>query len=130
MLYVPMGNAPHPWADSPDTGHTDRGVDVRGEAVLERSRFSWIWIVPACLYCGQEHHHYGGPLDGDPYQYTGHSVPARCTRTEEALHQQALPLATRAYRLVPAPMRLQRRACERQFQRQELIYASTIDRHH
>jgi hypothetical protein len=49
-------------------------------AVLVRGRYSWIWVVLACPYCGQPHDHYGGPLDRDPYRAAGQLFPARCAR--------------------------------------------------
>ena len=29
----------------------------------------WIIIVPNCPFCGKEHHHGGGPGNGDPHRY-------------------------------------------------------------
>ena len=46
-------------------------------ATLARGKYSWIWIVSACPYCGQLHHHYGGPLDQAPRR-TGGVVAAHC----------------------------------------------------
>ncbi|HEX6290373.1 MAG TPA: hypothetical protein VFZ66_14380 [Herpetosiphonaceae bacterium] len=50
--------------------------------VLDRGRFSWVWIVPTCPYCGKSHDHYGGPIDGDPYVYIGRMFAARCDATD------------------------------------------------
>ncbi len=49
-----------------------------GSAVLQPGRYSWIWVVVDCPYCGGSHHHYGGSLIGNPYHYVGQVVPARC----------------------------------------------------
>src|SRR3712207_5674943 len=111
-----------------DDDDIDPRMEARGAAVLERNRFSWIWVVPTCPYCDQEHHHYGGPLDGDPYRYTGHRVPAHCTFTAYTDPQHHTTLAARAYRLVPAPIRIQRRLLERQFRTEEHACASIIHR--
>ncbi len=51
-------------------------------AVLEHGTYSWIWLVPTCPYCGKSHHHYGGPLNGDPYKYLEQVLFARCDKTD------------------------------------------------
>jgi hypothetical protein len=48
-------------------------------AVLDRGKYSWIWVVPSCPYCGKAHAHYGGPLDHDPYYYLAYPMTATCT---------------------------------------------------
>ncbi len=63
------------------------------QAHLERGRYSWMWVVLTCPFCGKPHDHYAGPLDGDPYLYLGQTVPARCDRTDRRrllMHQPAL----------------------------------------
>jgi hypothetical protein len=52
------------------------------QAHLERGRYSWIWVVLRCPYCGKPHDHYAGPLAGDPYLYLGQMLPARCDRAD------------------------------------------------
>lgn len=52
------------------------------DAVLERGRYSWVWVVPTCPYCGRRHEHYGGPLNVDPYMYLGQTLTARCDKTD------------------------------------------------
>lgn len=47
-----------------------------------RGTFSWLWVLPACPYCGNSHEHYAGPLDRDPYAYLGSSYAARCDTTD------------------------------------------------
>jgi hypothetical protein len=50
--------------------------------ILDRGRFSWVWVVPTCPYCNKSHDHYGGPLDSDPYIYVGRLFAARCDSTD------------------------------------------------
>jgi hypothetical protein len=52
------------------------------QAHMERGRYSWIWVVLRCPYCGKPHDHYAGPLDGDPYLYLGQMLPAHCDRAD------------------------------------------------
>ncbi len=33
---------------------------------LDRGKYSWIWVVLRCPYCGKPHKHYGGPLETNP----------------------------------------------------------------
>jgi hypothetical protein len=49
-------------------------------AVLERGKHSWIWVVPRCPYCGYPHAHYGGPFDTDPARYLAYPMTAMCKR--------------------------------------------------
>lgn len=58
--------------------HSQHNGDVTAWAILERSRYSLIWIVEACPYCGKSHHHYAGSLNGNPYRYVDHRVRANC----------------------------------------------------
>lgn len=37
-------------------------------------RENWLWSVPSCPLCGQEHQHGGGPLSGDPQSMLGHRL--------------------------------------------------------
>jgi len=59
----------------------------RVEAQLERGRSSWIWVVPACPYCGHAHEHYAGPLDAAPEQYLGMEEPATCSNLDRQVLQ-------------------------------------------
>ncbi len=52
------------------------------EAVLEHGKYSWVWVIPECPYCGKPHEHYGGALDGDPYNYLGQTMTAQCDKTD------------------------------------------------
>lgn len=36
------------------------------QVLLERGRYSWMWVVPKCPYCGKPHDHYGGPSTMPP----------------------------------------------------------------
>jgi hypothetical protein len=65
----------------PDTTPPPRIVR-KAQAHLEWGRYSWIWVVPTCPYCGKPHDHYGGPLDSTPYLYIGQMFPARCDRAD------------------------------------------------
>lgn len=51
---------------------------TKARAALSRGRDCWVWTVPECPFCGAQHEHGGGPLDGDPRQFLGHRV-AHCT---------------------------------------------------
>jgi hypothetical protein len=50
--------------------------------ILGRGRYSWVWIVPTCPYCGKSHDHYAGALDSDPNLYIGRMFAARCDATD------------------------------------------------
>ncbi len=50
------------------------------DAVLERGKYSWVWIVPVCPYCRNPHAHYGGSHDTDPSRYLGQAMISRCAR--------------------------------------------------
>lgn len=67
--------------DQPSYPMPERCVVV-ARAVLEQGRYSWLWIVRDCPYCGKQHDHFAGPLDGDPQQYSGNVMAARCDRTD------------------------------------------------
>ncbi len=57
------------------------------EAHLERGRYSWIWVVQYCPYCGHVHEHYAGPLDAAPQLYPDIEQLACCSRRD----RQAMP---------------------------------------
>jgi hypothetical protein len=75
---------------------------AKARAVLERGRFSWLWVVAACPYCGKQHDHFAGPLDGDPYQYVGMTFAARCDRTDRRRLAVDYPSGALWYQLTPA----------------------------
>ncbi len=52
------------------------------QAMLVRGKYSWVWVVRACPYCGKMHEHYGGPLDGDARDYLGSAVLAQCSKVD------------------------------------------------
>ncbi len=52
------------------------------DAMLERGKYSWIWVVPECPYCRKRHEHYGGALNDDPYKYLGQTMIAQCDKTD------------------------------------------------
>jgi hypothetical protein len=81
--------------------HRHACSEPRAYATLEISRYSWIWVVPRCPYCGRAHEHYGGAFTDNPYQYTGHLVPARCDRRADRPATAADVAHT--YRLMPLP---------------------------
>jgi hypothetical protein len=60
---------------------SDRKITF-ASCVLAQGRYSWVWIVPACPYCGKSHDHYAGPLDSDPDLYIGRMFAARCDATD------------------------------------------------
>ncbi len=65
------------------------------QAALERTRYSWVWVVTTCPYCGQPHEHYGGSLDTNPDKYLAYRMTAHCPPSV----QQGLTAATPASRL-------------------------------
>ena len=62
----------------------------RVEAQLERGRYSWIWVVPECPYCGQSHEHYAGSLDAVPEKYLGVEELATCSKLDRQVLQYGL----------------------------------------
>ncbi len=70
-----------PSSPSLTTTTADRKITF-APCVLDRGRHSWVWIVPACPYCGKCHDHYAGPLDSDPHLYIGRLFAARCDATD------------------------------------------------
>lgn len=80
--------------------HGERLVRV-ARARLEPGRFSWIWVVDACPFCGQSHSHYAGPRSGDPYRYAGVAVVARCAMTDRRRFLMHAPQAGLWYVLEP-----------------------------
>jgi hypothetical protein len=60
----------------------------QAEVQLERGRYSWIWVVPQCPYCGQAHEHYAGPLDAAPHLYPDVEQLAACSKRNRQAMQQ------------------------------------------
>ncbi len=52
------------------------------DAILERGRYSWVWVVPECPFCGKQHAHYAGSFVTDVYRYLGQPVMAKCDKTD------------------------------------------------
>jgi len=78
-------NAVNATTQSPYLPIKDTALDrtiMFAACMLERGRFSWVWVVPACPYCNKPHDHYAGPLDGDPYMYIGRMFTTRCDATD------------------------------------------------
>ncbi len=71
------------------------------EAILERGRYSWIWVVASCPYCGRQHAHYGGGLEHDPCWALRHPLPASCTRGDQPRRTLGVPATRRQYLLQP-----------------------------
>ncbi len=69
----------------------------QAEAHLEQGRYSWVWVVSTCPYCGQAHDHYAGPLDNDPMKYLGHPVHAHCPKTAWPTGAPAHPAVQEEY---------------------------------
>lgn len=76
-------------------------ADILVCAILERSRYSWVWIVAVCPYCGKSHHHYAGPLNGNPYRYVNLRVRARCDLADRQEGAQTSKSASMDYLLTP-----------------------------
>jgi hypothetical protein len=75
--------------------HAIHRIIRSAQVVLERGRYSWIWVVPRCPYCDTPHDHYGGPLTHPPPTIAGQLFPARCThadRRQFVLHDPAVAL--------------------------------------
>ena len=68
-------------------------------AVLDQGRYSWIWVIPVCPYCGLSHDHYGGPLDGRP-RYATHIFTAPCAVSDHHQPMTTAATAMRRYKLV------------------------------
>ncbi len=71
------------------------------EVHLERGRYSWVWVVAVCPYCGQAHEHYAGPLDADPHLYPDIEQLALCSKRARQAMQQG-PDERRTYILESA----------------------------
>ena len=67
------------------------------EAHLEQGRYSWIWVVPQCPYCGHAHEHYAGPLDKDPTKYLGYIEHAHCPKAAQRTNASTHPAVQEAY---------------------------------
>jgi hypothetical protein len=72
------------------------------DAILERGKYSWVWVVLACPYCGKRHTHYGGPLETDPLRYLGQRMTARCDQTDRRQISSGMPPVKLAYILQSA----------------------------
>lgn len=57
------------------------------QAVLKCGNVGWIWVVPQCPYCGDEHWHSGGPLTADPYRFVGPDSAQACICADLAREQ-------------------------------------------
>jgi hypothetical protein len=44
-------------------------------AKLRKGEGCYLWIIPQCPICGEEHEHGGGPLGGNPDDFLGSRVP-------------------------------------------------------
>ncbi len=62
-------------------------------AHLEPGRYSWIWVVQHCPYCG----HYAGPLDNDPTKYLGSIAHAHCSKAARRTGASAHPAVQGEY---------------------------------
>jgi hypothetical protein len=71
-------------------------------AVLDRGKHSWIWVVPRCPYCGHPHAHYGGSFDTDPATYLAYPMTAVCKRRARPPAVPAAPAGTFQYVLQAA----------------------------
>jgi hypothetical protein len=103
-------NAVNTTSQNPYTPIQDTALDrtiMFASCVLERGRFSWVWVVPACPYCNKAHDHYAGPLDGDPYIYVGRMFTARCDATERQRLLPEYPSLNLLYVLEPIQSREQ-----------------------
>ena len=58
------------------------------EVHLERGRYSWVWVVAVCPYCGHPHEHYAGPLDAAPQIYPDVEHLACCSKRSRQEMQQ------------------------------------------
>ncbi len=74
------------------------------DAVLERGRYSWVWVVPICPYCGKQHEHYGGALDGDPDRYLSQPLASQCDKTDRRQLSPGDPAVALQYVLEPSVM--------------------------
>jgi len=66
-------------------------------AYLEQGRYSWVWVVPQCPYCGHAHEHYAGPLDNDPTKYLRYIEHAHCPKAARRTNAPAHPAVQEAY---------------------------------
>src|SRR5262245_40090053 len=65
------------------------------EVVLKRGEDVWLWVIERCPFCGEEHVHGGGSLDGNPRRLLGYRV-AHCG--DDAV------IRVDRYRLVESPL--------------------------
>jgi hypothetical protein len=71
-------------------------------AVLDRGKYSWVWVVMACPYCGKPHAHYGGPLESDPSRYLGQLMTAQCDQADRRRISPGAPAVKLKYVLQSA----------------------------
>ena len=84
---------------------------VIASAKLERTRYSWVWAVDVCPYCGKAHEHYAGPLDGAPRHPEGYIFRAYCDLADRQRIWPTDPMARLSYVLaIEAPPCSQARA--------------------
>jgi hypothetical protein len=82
----------------------DHQVIIPAMATLEPGRYSWLWVVQRCPYCGRRHEHYAGPLDQDPDVYLGQTVLAKCSMVDQREYVPERPAVQGEYVLEIASM--------------------------
>lgn len=57
---------------------------------LKQAKDGYVWIVKSCPYCGDCHHHSGGPLTDNPRNHLGYRVNHCMPPYKVALRQYRL----------------------------------------
>lgn len=88
------------------------------QAVLKCGNVGWIWVVPLCPYCGEEHWHSGGSFADDPARFVGPECAQTCARVDLGRQQDsaAMDADRMRYILQPQPLvnvELGANTCER-----------------